>query len=230
MNVEETTLQETLTATTEETPVAPEATMATAENVTECAIDLAVADEVAATDTTEQSATEESPAVEATAEETKEAAPAYTPKTFDIDIDFDSYTVSEKRAESIRALLVNIKEKTWLASLKDWVEAEGQAHYPYGEQTEMGEAPGKRIAWEAEHTLQQLEIINDGVDTEIRIEGKRYVSLQKLPKGDELLLSHFNPEMSTKFAEIEVELHANLKVFLKAKADKQKAFQEKFKK
>lgn len=164
-------------------------------------------------------------------EETKSAmAPEYTPKTFDIDIDFDNFTVSEKRADSIRALLANVKAKAWLSSIKDWVDAEGQVYYPYGEQTEMGQVPSKRIAWEAGHPLEALELINEGVDTEIRIGTKRYLSLQKLPKGDELLLSQFNPDLSLKFSEIEAELHSHLKVFLKAKADKQKAFQEKFKK
>lgn len=168
--------------------------------------------------------------VEVTQEAADETVPVYTPKTFDIDIDFDNFTVSEKRADSIRALLANVKSKTWLASIKDWVDAEGQAYYPYGEQTEMGQVPSKRIAWEASHVLETLELINEGVDTEIRIEGKRYLALQKLPKGDELLMSQFNPELSQKFSDLEAELHANLKVFLKAKADKQKAFQEKFKK
>lgn len=154
----------------------------------------------------------------------------YLSKTYDLDIDFDTFSVTEKRAASIRKLLSDVKAKTWMASLKDWVDAEGQAYYPYGEQTEMGETPSKRIAWEAGHALEVLELINDGVDTEVKIEGKRYLCLQKLPKGDELLLSHFNPEFTSKFISLEAELHANLKVFLKAKSDKQKAFQERFKK
>lgn len=168
--------------------------------------------------------------IENATETTQEEVPAYSVKTFDIDVDFDTYTVSEKRADSIRAMLSNVKAKTWLSSLRDWIEAEGQAYYPYGEQTEMGETPCKRIAWEEGHPLATLEVINDGVDTEIRIEGKRYLSLQKLPKGDELLLSNFNPDLTSKFSEFETELHSHLKVFLKVKADKQKAFQEKFKK
>lgn len=196
------TLAETTTETLEANPV--ETIEAVAEAVTETSVEV--------------------PA------ETIEPPPAYSVKTFDIDVDFDTYEVTEKRAASIRALLTDVKAKTWLASLKDWVDAEGQVYYPYGEQTEMGEAPSKRIAWEGDHALASLEVINDGVDTELRIEGKRYLSLQKLPKGDELLLSHFNPEFTEKFAALETELHANLKVFLKAKADKQKAFQEKFKK
>lgn len=151
-------------------------------------------------------------------------------KTFDLDIDFDNYNVAEERANKIRGLLSEVKAKTWMASLKDWVEAEGQTYYPFGEQTEMGVTPAKRIAWESGHVLETLELINDGVDTEIKIENKRYLCLQKLPKGDEILLSHFNPDHTPKFTALEAELHAHLKVFLKAKADKQKAFQERFKK
>lgn len=172
----------------------------------------------------------QTPHIEITPEDTTTEAPVYVAKNFDIDIDFDNYSVSEKRAESIRYLIQQVKGKTWLASLKDWIDAEGQDYYPYGEQTEMGETPSKRIAWESGHALETLEIINDGVDTEIKIDGKRYISLQKLPKGDELLLSQFNPDYTEKFLALENELHANLKIFLKAKADKQKAFQERFKK
>ncbi len=178
---------------------------------------------------------EEGAAVEASAPDVEnkienEPEEIYLTKTYDLDIDFDTFSVSEKRAASIRKLLSDVKAKTWMASLKDWVDAEGQVYYPYGEQTEMGETPSKRIAWEAGHVLENLELINDGVDTEVKIDGKRYLCLQKLPKGDELLLSHFNPEFTSKFISLEPELHANLKVFLKAKSDKQKAFQERFKK
>ncbi len=151
-------------------------------------------------------------------------------KVFDLDVDFENYSVTEKRANLIRDQLTAIKAKAWLASLCDWISAEGQVYYPYGEQTQMGEAPQKRIAWEPEHALHTLEVIYDGLDTELRIEGKKFLSLQKLPKGDEILLSHYNPSLTSKFNTLEVELHANLKVFTKAKADKQKAFQERFKK
>lgn len=202
--------------------------MSTSENI-ETTLETVETSEVVENNTenlTESLATQADTPTEAVAEE----APVYVTKNFDIDIDFENYSVSEKRAESIRHLIQQVKNKTWLTSLKDWIDAEGQAYYPYGEQTEMGEAPSKRIAWESGHSLETLEIINDGVDTEIRIEGKRYLSLQKLPKGEEILLSQFNPDYTDKFLALEEELHTNLKVFLKTKSDKQKAFQERFKK
>ncbi|MEZ4815240.1 MAG: hypothetical protein R3A80_08570 [Bdellovibrionota bacterium] len=175
---------------------------------------------------TQETQTEESTPTEFTEQNQSE----HIAKTFDLDLDFENFTVPEERATAIRNLMSDIKAKTWMATLKDWVAAEGQVYYPFGEQTEMGETPAKRIHWEAGHALETLELINDGVDTEIKIEGKKYLTLQKLPKGDEILLSQFNPEFTSKFKALETELHASLKVFLKAKAEKTKAFQERFKK
>ena len=57
-----------------------------------------------------------------------------------------------------------------------------------------------------------------------------FFSLQNLPKGDELLISHYNPEVAENFANLENELHENIKVYLKAKSERTKAFQDRFKK
>ena len=155
--------------------------------------------------------------------------------TFDIEIDFENYTVPEDRAAAIRQEISQIKDKSWIASLSDWIMAEGQIYTPFGEQAELGgnqdlAPPIKRIAWEEGHVLSSLEIIYDSIETEIKIGGKAFFAFQKLPKGDEILVSRYNTDLLNDFNALETELYENLKVFLKVKTDKSKAFQERFKK
>jgi hypothetical protein len=155
-------------------------------------------------------------------------------KKFDIEIDFENYTVPEERALEIRAEVAAIKTKSWLANLSDWVAAVGSVYLPYGEQAALPGAeigtPQKRIAWEEGHVLKDLEIICDDIESEVRIGGQKFVSLQRLPKGEDFIVSHYNTELLLKFNELETELHEQLKTYLKAKSEKQKAFQDRFKK
>jgi hypothetical protein len=150
-----------------------------------------------------------------------------TQENFAIDIDFETYEVPAPKAETLRNDLAILKKITWLHDLFAWVKEKGD-DYQNSEQNELIEATfAKRLKWEDNHVLSSLELILEASDLEIIISRKKFAILQQLPKGEEILVSYYNPLEKENFETLQGFLQNELKVFSKAKAERNKLIQEK---
>jgi hypothetical protein len=157
-----------------------------------------------------------------------------------VDIDFETYEVPQEKAHRIREELALLKNKSSLGDLFDWVQSAGEFYYPDKEKNSDGGAsqeeliaegdPVKRVKWDESSPLANLVIYHDGIECEIHIKEKKFCAFQKLPKANEILISHFESTLMPDFLNFEEELSKDLKAYAKAKAEKAKAFQEKFNK
>jgi hypothetical protein len=153
---------------------------------------------------------------------------ASTPQeNFAIDIDFETYEVPAPKAETLRNDLLTLKKITWLHDLFAWVKEKGE-DYQNSEQSELIEATfAKRLKWEDNHVLSSLELILEASDLEILISRKKFAILQQLPKGEEVLVSYYNAQEKENFEALQGFLQNELKLFSKAKAERNKLIQEK---
>jgi hypothetical protein len=150
-----------------------------------------------------------------------------TQENFAIDIDFETYEVPAPKAETLRNDLAILKKITWLHDLFAWVKEKGD-DYQNSEQNELIEATfAKRLKWEDNHVLSSLELILEASDLEIIISRKKFAILQQLPKGEEILVSYYNPLEKENFETLQGFLQNELKLFSKAKAERNKLIQEK---
>ena len=150
-----------------------------------------------------------------------------TQQNFAIDIDFETYEVPAPKAETLRNDLAILKKITWLHDLFGWVKEKGD-DYQNSEQNELIEATfAKRLKWEDNHVLSSLELILEASDLEIIISRKKFAILQQLPKGEEILVSYYNAQEKENFEALHGFLQNELKVFSKAKAERNKLIQEK---
>ena len=150
-----------------------------------------------------------------------------TQQNFAIDIDFETYEVPAPKAETLRNDLAILKKITWLHDLFAWVKEKGD-DYQNSEQNELIEATfAKRLKWEDNHVLSSLELILEASDLEIIISRKKFAILQQLPKGEEILVSYYNPLEKENFETLQGFLQNELKLFSKAKAERNKLIQEK---
>jgi hypothetical protein len=150
-----------------------------------------------------------------------------TQQNFAIDIDFETYEVPAPKAETLRNDLAILKKITWLHDLFGWVKEKGD-DYQNSEQNELIEATfAKRLKWEDNHVLSSLELVLEASDLEIIISRKKFAILQQLPKGEEILVSYYNAQEKENFEALQGFLQNELKVFSKAKAERNKLIQEK---
>ena len=150
-----------------------------------------------------------------------------TQENFAIDIDFETYEVPAPKAETLRNDLLTLKKITWLHDLFAWVKEKGE-DYQNSDQSELIEATfAKRLRWEDNHVLCNLELILEASDLEIFISRKKFAILQQLPKGEEVLVSYYNAQEKENFEALQGFLQNELKLFSKAKADRNKLIQEK---
>ena len=146
---------------------------------------------------------------------------------FAIDVDFETYEVPAPKAETLRNDLATLKKITWLHDLFAWVKEKGE-DYQNSEQNELIEASfAKRIKWDDNHVLSNLELILEASDLEIVISRKKFAILQLLPKGEEILVSYYNSQEKEKFEALQDFLQNELKVYSKGKAERNKLIQEK---
>lgn len=156
-----------------------------------------------------------------------EVAPAVV-IDYSLDIDFETYVVPEDRAGLIREQIKTFKEKAWLQDAFDWVKAVGENFNPHADAGELlSENSAQKLRLSNESGEHFVELILDGSDLEIRPNSESFLICQKLPKGDELLISFFAPECLDAYTRIENLLHSEVRAFTKGKSEKSKLIQEK---
>lgn len=171
---------------------------------------------------------------------------------YSLEIDFENYTVPEKRAQHIRDQVTALKQKSWLSDAFEWVNNVGEEFDPEAAEAVATESKSsslfsdrkaKRVSIKkllensstssessevsTEPVILTSEFILEGTELVLKIENRNFLVCQKLPKGDEILISHYNNEQLETFTLCEDLYQSAIKGYTKSKAEKNKLIQEK---